>query len=213
MKQILSLTRRSTMVGLLIVSCRDEESFESLVASLESPTGVVSADSVVDVAHAYEQALLAPISAFRAFYGGGDDAAVCPSGGSINVESDTRRRRQSATITYDNCCVEIDVCLDGEIGQYYSSESSAAYQYCASYDLSVTAAYLGGVFWLRSTVCLSVSGLSLYGIDIESGTFTVSGDYYAGEGTLEIRGDNGAWSCTFRDDHGSCTYAGETFSF
>jgi hypothetical protein len=95
---------------------------------------------------------------------------------------------------------------------YYTSDQSADYQYCASYDMDYSCR--GSSASVDYSGCFSLSGEAIVLIDVDGDSYAVTGHRSSGTGTLEIRGANGTWTCNFTAGAGSCSSsAGGSFSF
>lgn len=191
-------------------------SYASIASAIDSPSGTVDSSSVVNVGEEFEK-----LSATNLASGMRRDAAVgqsssgtldCPAGGSISFSGSGNESSGRARGSYDNCCFEAGCCTDGTADMYYSSDSSAEYTYCGSYDLSYSCEGVSADVAFNG--CFGTTGEWVYVIEVDGESFAVSGNYADGNGTLEIRGENGTWTCTYTNDSGSCSgTGGESFTF
>lgn len=190
-------------------------SFSNITSAIEAPTGTVDDTTVADVGVEFEKI------AQSSFAGGSRrDAQTaqsqsgtfdCPAGGNYSGAGSGDQSSGRATATYNDCCFTEGCCINGAADIYYSTEQGAAYSYCASYDLSYSCE--GTTAELLYDLCFGTTGEQIYVIEVEGNTFAVSGTYSNGSGTLEIRGENGTWSCTYSGDGGSCTGTSGSFDF
>lgn len=191
-------------------------SYASIATAIESPSGTVDASSAADIGEEFEKAAGANLA------GGARQGAPvgqtqsgtipCDAGGDISFTGSGNESSGTATASYNSCCFVEGCCTDGTADMYYSSEQGADYAYCASYDVSYSCDGIDAD--LQFNGCFSLDGDIIYVIEVDGETFAVSGNYYEGSGTLEIRGENGTWTCTYEDGSGSCSGEGdESFTF
>jgi hypothetical protein len=190
-------------------------SFSDITSAIESPTGTVDETTAADVGVEFEKVVQAEVPA-----GMRRDAqtaqsssgtVACPAGGNLTAAGSGDQSSGHSTASYDNCCVAANCCIDGAADIYFSTEQGAAYTYCGSYDLSYSCE--GSTTQISYEGCVSASGEQVYVIEVEGDTYAVSGTYSSGSGTLEIRGENGTWTCTYSNNSGSCTGPGSSFTF
>src|SRR5688572_19732350 len=191
-------------------------SYANIASAIESPSGTVDESSAVSVGEECEELSGAAVAA-----GMRQDAEVaqtqsgsydCPAGGSINYSGSGNESSGSVTGSYDNCCFEAACCADGSADIFYSSEQGADFMYCSSYDISYSCEGVNAD--LQYSGCFGASGEWVYVIEVNGDTYAVSGNYSNGNGTLEITGENGTWTCTYTNDSGSCSGSGgESFTF
>jgi hypothetical protein len=191
------------------------ESFASISSSISSPTGTVSTTSAKDIGDEYEKVSKNSFAGGmredteKAASGSGDMA--CPSGGSVSVSGSGNQSSGAANISYDNCCYAAGCCFDGSGKLYYSSSQTATYTYCMAFDVSYDCA--GESLSLDYQGCLSATGW-VFVVPVGGKTYAVSGTRAAGSGTLEIRGANGTWTCSYSSGTGHCSDgASGTFDF
>ena len=135
----------------------------------------------------------------------------CAEGGSISGSGSGSESNGEATVSYDACCVAEACCMDGNAHIFYSSDQNAPYMYCASYDMTYDCD--GTSAALEFEGCISSDGEQVYVLEVNGNTYTVSGYYSEGSGSLEIRGANGSWTCTYSGSGGTCTGSGGNFEF
>jgi hypothetical protein len=190
-------------------------SFSSIQSAIESPTGTVDESTAADVGVEFEKVASVDVASGQrrdvqtAQSQAGSQA--CPGGGNITGSGSGNESSGQSTINYADCCVCAGCCLDGSIDVFYSSDQNAAYLTCGSYDISYSCE--GTTADLTYEGCVGRTGEQLYVIEVGDVTYTVSGNYVDGSGTLEIRGANGTWDCTYSDGGGSCSGSGGSFEF
>jgi hypothetical protein len=201
------------------VACGSDDSssssadYGSIVSKIDKPTGTVSAATAPKVAQEFEKISSSDLGGFRQVQQSSDvSAQVCTSGGTAKAEGEGNESGGNVTISYGNCCMTDGCCVNGKIGTVYNTDSgSSAYTYCMSYDVSYTCQNESVA--LKSSGCLNASGTFVYSITVDGLTYSVSGYYADGSGSLTIAGSNGSWTCTYTNNTGSCTGTGGTFSF
>jgi hypothetical protein len=190
-------------------------SFSSIQSAIESPTGTVDETTAAEVGVEFEKVASVDVAAGsrRSAQTAQSSSASqdCADGGSISASGTGTETSGQGSITYDSCCVTPGCCIDGKVDVFYSSEQSAPYLTCGSYDLSYSCD--GTTADLTYEGCVGRTGEQLYVIEVDGATYTVSGSYADGSGTLEIRGVNGTWSCTYSDASGSCSGSSGDFDF
>jgi hypothetical protein len=190
-------------------------SFTSIASAIESPSGTVDETTAPEVSAEFEkvsQVSLAGSTGSVEKAQSTSGTQSCPAGGSFNVEGRGNESSGEATISYDDCCFIEDCCFDGGADMYFSSRDGAAeYTYCASYDLDYSCE--GTSATLAFDGCFGTTGELIYVIEVDGETYSVSGDYAAGSGMLEIRGVNGTWNCTYSNGGGRCSGSGDSFTF
>jgi hypothetical protein len=140
-------------------------------------------------------------------------SSMCTSGGSATATGSGSSSSGNVSMNLDSCCVMEACCYDGSMDIIYNTDGSgtSTYSYCVGYDLSGSCD--GVTFSLDLAGCLGSDGSMAYSITVGGETYTVSGSYSAGYGTLTITGANGTWTCTYSDGSGSCTGTGGDFEF
>jgi len=189
-------------------------SFSSITSAIESPTGTVDENSVAEVGTEFEKVVQAEVpSGMRrdAQTAQSSGTVSCPAGGSLSAAGSGDQSSGHSTAQYNDCCVAANCCIDGSADIYFSTEQGAAYSYCGSYDLTYSCE--GTTTALSYEGCVGSTGEQIYVIEVDGGTYAVSGSYSNGSGTLEITGENGTWTCTYSGAGGSCTGTGATFEF
>jgi hypothetical protein len=190
-------------------------SFTNIANAIESPTGTVDESTAPEIGVEFEKvSQVSPASGMRRDAQTAQSSSTtqsCPSGGRFTVDGSGNSSSAQATVSYEDCCFIEDCCFDGDGDMYFSSEQGADYTYCASYDLDYTCE--GTTASIQYEGCFGTSGEQIYVIEIDGETFSVTGNYNNGSGTLEIRGENGTWNCTYSGSTGSCTGSSGSFSF
>ncbi len=193
-------------------------SFDAMASTLESPTGTVSSTTVGPVASEFERVSQTNLggsqaSARRVLATQDMSASICTAGGSAQMSQAGSESQGSVAIEFNDCCLDATCCYDGYENILYSDGSgTASYSVCYDYDL--TASCSGETAVLSFAGCLDASsGMMAYSVTVDGETFTVSGSYAGGSGTLTITGANGSWECTYTNDSGSCTGTAGDFTF
>lgn len=183
-------------------------SLSALTGAMEAPTGTVDATTAVGVAAEFENSMT------NGNYGGirqksqaQSGSANCSGGGSISVNVS----EEHVFGRYNNCN-EAGCVMNGTLNMFLTD--STAWSTCMSYDLAVACEGQAAVSATFSG-CIDIgTGSYTYLVEYDGLTYTVSGSYSAGSGTLTISGENGTFTCTYTEDAGTCTAStGETFSF
>jgi len=110
---------------------------------------------------------------------------------------------------YDDCCFEAGCCASGDGTMYYNAEagsSTSEYAFCATFDMDYTCE--GSSATLDYSGCYGIGGEAVFLIEVNGESFAVSSSRTGASGSLEIRGANGTWTCTYNDGSGSCTSSG-----
>lgn len=215
----------AAVLGLMgaAMGCGDDEappSFGSIAKGLESPTGTVDANSAAEIGKQYEAA-----SQNSAFGVRGDDqvgqsgfegSQSCPAGGNYEASGSGNQSSGSVTIDYNACCFSAGCCASGDGTIHYNSEagsgSAASYAFCATFDMQYTCE--GSSASLDYSMCYGVGGEAVLLVEVNGESFAVSASTTGASGSLQIRGANGTWTCSYNDDGGSCTStAGGNFTF
>jgi len=193
------------------------ESYSSITEAMNKPTGTVSETTVSKVGEKFETASTNDFMGVRdddqvAATSTGSASRNCPSGGSVSASGSGSESNGHVSMAYNHCCFTEGCCASGDGDIFYSSDQSAAYNFCATYDMDYSC--LGTTATLDYSMCFSLSGTAVMLIDVDGQSYAVSGTRSGGTGTLEIRGANGTWNCTFNSGSGSCSSsAGASFSF
>jgi hypothetical protein len=214
-----------SVLGLLAAACGGDDegggnaspqSYEAITESMAQPSGTVDENTAGDIGEEFEKvsgAAPAGVREDQVAQSSGSQTIQCSGGGSISVTASGSESAGSGTFSYNDCC-ESSCCLEGSGSVYYSSASTAEFTYCGSYDIDATCG--GTSSSVNFSGCLGSDLEWSYLITVDGETYSVSGTYSDGDGTLEIRGANGNWTCTYTDGSGSCTGTGGTsgsFSF
>ncbi|HEU4578396.1 MAG TPA: hypothetical protein VFS67_09085 [Polyangiaceae bacterium] len=192
------------------------DSFGSITDEISKPTGTVDESTAGKVGEKFEAASKSSAQGVRdddqtAASGSATITTSCSAGGSITISGSGNQSSGKATTKFDKCCFTEGCCTSGNGTSYYSSDQSAAYQYCASYDLDYSCE--GTSASLEYQGCFG-AGKAVFLIDVDGDSYAVSGSRSGGSGTLEITGANGKWTCTFSSGSGSCSStSGSSFSF
>jgi hypothetical protein len=193
------------------------DSYSSITEQISKPTGTVSETTVAKVGEKFETASSNNFMGVRqddqvAATGRASTTVPCGAGGNVSVSGSGNESSGRVAMKYNDCCFSAGCCASGNGNMFYSSEQSADYNYCASYDMDYSC--LGSSASLEYSGCFSLSGKAIMLIDVDGESYAVSGTRSGGTGTLEIRGANGAWTCTFSSGSGSCSStSGASFSF
>jgi hypothetical protein len=225
------LAKHSFLAGSLglaftLAGCGGGRDFGSITAELKTPTGTVDATSVKAIGPKLEEQSQA--NGLPGFGGEREDTrentqaasatVACPAGGSVTATGDGNSSKGKSSAQYNNCCMQADCCFNGSADVYYDT-SSTEFSSCMDYNLSFNCTVTAGESSATSSGaidfsgCVSISGSTIglvYLIEIEGLSYRVSGTYGAGNGTLEIAGANGSYSCTYTSGSGSCTGTGTT---
>jgi hypothetical protein len=182
-------------------------SASQLNSAMEAPTGSVEPATAVGVAQAFENSNSSGLAGVRQKLQAQSASVACSGGGSISVSGN----ETSSNFSYNNC-MEAGCTINGSGSVFVSgTDVNSA---CFSYNVSETCVDPPIDIDLSFSGCLDSEFGFVYLVEYEGETYTVTGSYYDGTGTLEITGENGSFSCTYTADAGSCTSSsGETFSF
>ena len=194
-------------------------SYSDISASFAHPTGTLAATNADTVAMAYQTSLTAgansPVAGRRLDQRSSavTESIACPNGGTIAVNvSEANSSNISENWSYNNCCEAADCCLNGTGDVYFSAAGTAAENYCESFQITGTCS-AQPVAESFSVCSDGTTGTISYLVQVGTDTFSVSGDYIDGSGTLTITGKNGTFTCTYTNDTGSCTGTSGTFAF
>ncbi|MDD9946042.1 MAG: hypothetical protein OXU20_33670 [Myxococcales bacterium] len=185
-------------------------SFADISGAVAAPTGTVDADTAPAVAMEYE--LLSVGGAAIPKQASATQMMECPAGGNINVQAQGDGNGATANLSFNDCCYEASCCIGGGGTWYFSTEDTADYTYCASYDMNVTCGTddAGSVNYEG---CFDLTGGWVLVVRVNGQTFAVNGEYVDGNGTLDIKGTNGEFTCTYENGTGSCNGTAGMFSF
>jgi len=194
-------------------------SYADISASFAHPTGTLAATNADAVAKAYQASLSS-----GAGVGGRKldqkvsavvQTAACAVSGSYTINvAQASSTAVSESITYNNCCQSAGCCYSGPANVYYASGGAAAGAFCENFQLTGTCS--GLPLSESYSFCEDgTTGTINYLVQVDGESFAVSsgGSYSNGNGTLMITGKNGAFSCTYTNDTGSCTGTTGTFTF
>ena len=187
----------------------NHNSLAGIMNAVESPTGTVDAATAPAVAVEYEKAMQGGSAVPK--QQSGTQTQSCEGGGSFTASFSGNESNAQVNATYNDCCMS-GCCINGTSQSFISGAEDAEYSICIS--MSVSAACDGLTAEnLNYDMCLGSNGGPIFVIEIEGQTFAVSGNYNGGSGTLDIKGENGSFSCTFTNGTGSCTGDGGSFEF
>lgn len=213
------------VVGLGVVSCGGSGSsskggsFSNITASIAEPSGTVDETSAAGVAEEFETASSAssasPFGRREEILRATSSQTItidCPAGGDISMIASGSGTSGTAKGTYNSCCVEASCCFDGTVNSYVSGDASGeVIQVCV--EASITGTCQGESAAAEYSGCIGANGEMVILVEVNGESFAVSGNYSNGNGTLEIKGDNGSFTCTYSGGTGSCTGSGGDFSF
>lgn len=214
-----------SVLGLLAAACGGDDegggnasprSYQAITESMAEPSGTVDQSTAGDIGEEFEKISAAPAGGIRddqVAQQGGNYTEQCTGGGSISVSASGNESAANVSYAYNDCC-QAGCCMDGSGTAYYASATNAAFTYCGSYDLDMTCD--GASSSVNFSGCFGSDFKWSYLITVDGETYSVSGSYTDGDGTLDIRGANGTWTCVYTDGSGSCTGTGGTsgtFSF
>lgn len=216
-----SLTRSSLLLGTLVIAAcggdgdgggkaaKGGQSFDAITSAVQAPTGTVDETTAPDVAAEFEK--IGQSSAAKQKQAGSQDVA-CPNGGSIRTSAEGSGNNVRSELVYDNCCSE-GCCSDGSALTYVSGSETAEYAYCATYDLTYSCAEEDENTRVVYEGCAGNDGSWIYAVRVGGKSYAVTGSYSNGNGTLEVTGENGHFSCTYTEYSGSCTGDAGSFDF
>lgn len=187
-------------------------SYGAISDGIQNPTGTVDETTAGAVGEEYGKiAASSGAGAALAKASTAMQTVSCTMGGNFTVEASGTQSSGESTLSYNDCCYVADCCMNGGGHWYYSTDTSAAFSYCGSYDIDY--ACTGVTSSLEYSGCFSATGEWTYLVEVGGETFAVNGTYYDGSGSLEIHGGNGMWTCTYSGGSGSCTGSSGTFEF
>ena len=192
------------------------DSYGSITEEISKPTGTVDQTTVAKVGEKFETASETSAQGVRdddqtAASNSATITTSCGAGGSITITGSGNQSSGKATTKFDHCCFTEGCCTTGNGTAFYSSDQSATYQYCASYDVDYSCE--GTSASLEYQGCFG-AGKAVFLIDVDGQSYAVSGSRSGGSGSLEITGANGKWTCTFSSGSGSCSStSGSSFQF
>lgn len=186
----------------------------ALKSAMANPTGTVSAETAVGVAAEFEAGSTSGYSAgLRQKLQAQSTTQACTEGGNISVSGNQNYARMSY-----NSCGEGGCVMNGYMNVLVNSATETDVSACFSVDINGVCADTGSAeFAFSGCMEASTDGSTFsysYLIEFEGETYTVSGDYYGGSGSLTITGVNGSFTCSYTSDSGTCTSTtGESFEF
>lgn len=191
-------------------------SVESLQNAMAAPTGTVSAESAMGVAAAFEDSSSTELPAGirqKAQAQSASGSEPCTEGGSISYSASETMVQMKF-----NGCGEGGCVTNGTYNMLIDSATETSVSSCFSFDATVTCPAEGSVN-AQFSGCMDIDSTAgsfefIYLIEYEGETYTVSGNYSSGAGTLTITGANGSFTCDYAGETGSCTSStGEAFEF
>lgn len=185
-------------------------SFTAIQSAIEMPTGTVDMSTAPAIGEEFEKIRSSGAGGERFEQASQQQMMACPSGGSMTTNASGSQSAATVSTVYDACCYQADCCFSGDSTWFFSNVQGAAYSYCGSYSLATTCGAQEGNITYEG--CFDGTGAWTYVVRVGDETFSVSGNYSAGNGTLEIRGANGDYTCTYTNGTGSCSGDG-SFSF
>lgn len=187
-------------------------SYQAIAGALENPTGTLDKGNAVEVADAFEnlQENGAP-AGVRHAQQSQSQTVSCPAGGNYTVDATGDQSSARGVFDYNDCCYEASCCYNGSGNFFFSNDQSAAYSQCFDYNIVLSCD--GEDANVDYQGCLDSTGQMAYSVEISGKTFTVSGSYSNGSGSLTITDAAGTWTCTYTDGSGSCTGDGGTLEF
>jgi len=186
-------------------------SFGAIANSIAMPTGTVDMTSAPAIAEEFELIQSSNANGDRFEQGSGQTITMnCPEGGNFTTTASGNQQAVTGQFTYNACCYQAGCCFSGDGTFYYTMDGASDYSQCFQYDLSTSCE--GSSANISYEGCLSGAGEFTYVVRVSGETFAVSGNYSNGSGTLDIRGENGEFTCTYSNGMGSCTGDG-SFSF
>jgi hypothetical protein len=192
------------------------DSYASIKEGIESPTGTVSQTTVTKIGEKFESASANTFSGMReddqvGQSGSFTQTIACPEGGTLTSTGSGNQRGGRGSSRFNDCCFTEGCCASGTGTAFYSTEQSAEFNICASYDMDFDCRGVSAS--IEYSACIA-AGRAVLLIDVDGQSFAVTGTRSGGNGTLEIKGANGTWSCTFSSGSGSCSSSGgASFTF
>lgn len=206
-------------ISLGLVACGDGDggskgkasggqSYAAILDAVNKPSGTVSADTAPEIASEYEKITGAGAKQKQAQ----NHSQSCTNGGTISIVAEGNQSAAKSVIDYDNCC-EGACCLDGGGTWYFSNEQGSDYLYCGNYNIAISCDSADSDTTMQYEGCVGTNGSWTYAVRVNGESFAVTGSYYDGNGTLEVTGANGSYSCTYTNYTGSCTGSNGSFEF
>lgn len=207
------------------MGCGDDEappSYGSIAKGIESPTGTVDANTASDIGKKYEAANQNNVGfGVRdqdqvGQSGSFEDSQSCPAGGNYRASGSGNQSSGSVNIDYNACCFSAGCCASGDGTIHFNSEGGGSgaqsYTFCATFDMTYSCE--GSNASLDYSLCYGAGGEAVLLIEVDGRSFAVSASRTGASGSLEIRGANGTWTCTYNAGSGSCTSsAGGSFTY
>jgi hypothetical protein len=190
-------------------------SYSGITESIAKPSGQLEASNASDVADEFSKVNAASPGGQRLSpqQASQKQEMACPSGGKYIMNVSGGQAGGQAIITYDSCCYAASCCFDGSANWYYAAKAGADYSFCGTWNVDLTCGNEGGGS-IKYEGCVGMDGKMVYVVRVDGKTFAVTGNYANGSGTLEIKGANGTFTCTYTNHSGSCTSSsGASFTF
>jgi hypothetical protein len=222
MRYLSALAVGALAVSFVLVACGSDDpkpaprgSYAAVANKVANPTGTLSAANAVSVAEAYEQIETSGASGKR-IQGGSQTSTQqypCPEGGSYSMTANSDGSSGSADVKYDNCCYSAGCCMNGNAQLFFSTSTTTtdSYSLCETYNISLACGDDSGT--LAFDGCMGSSGEWTYVVTVDGKTYSISGTYTGGSGTLTITDSKDTWTCTYSDGTGSCTGTSGTITF
>jgi hypothetical protein len=197
-------------------------SYSEISAAFAHPSGTLDMTNADAVAMAYQSSRTTGATSpaggrrLQPTASAVSQSTACPVSGNISYTIDQATAQNvSESWSYNNCCETADCCLNGG-GTYYASLQGASLgAYCESFNVTETCGSLPMPVTENFSTCTDgTTGTVSYLITVLGKTFVVSGSYTNGNGTLTITDMNGKFTCSYTNDHGTCSGGvGVTFTF
>ena len=213
------LTIRAVLTcAAVLLGCGDDEgagggsgSYASIAGAVTKPTGMLAQSNALDVAKGFETINVTGAGGSRLYQDRAQQKVNCPSGGSYSVTASGSQSNAHAVIEYDGCCFTAGCCINGDADWYISTKAGEKYMQCGTYDVDYMCS--GANAALKYSGCMGTDGKWVYVVKVGDKTFSVTGSYRAGNGMLTITDAQNTWTCTYKNNTGSCTGGGSSFSF
>jgi hypothetical protein len=183
-------------------------SASQLHSAMASPTGTVEPATAVGIAEAFQSSESSGLGGVRQKLQAQSTTVACTGGGSMAISGS----QNSATVAYNDCVLVPGCTVDG-VGSTFIEDVNNPTNICFSYDVSQACDDISVDLDFSGCIDVNLEGGFAYLVEYAGETYTVSGSYYDGTGTLSIAGENGSFSCTYSANAGSCTSDGGTFEF
>jgi hypothetical protein len=187
-------------------------SYAAIVNNLDHPTGKLDKSNAVSVADGFQKLQESGVPAGeRHAAQSGETTMQCPAGGSVTVHASGNESAAHGSYSYNDCCYEASCCYKGDGTFYFSNEQGATYTQCLDFNIVLTCGDAPDN--VDYSYCMDSTGQPVFSVEVSGKTYTVSGQYSNGSGTLTIKDSSGSWTCTYNNSTGSCTGDGGTLDF